>query len=245
MIQHKFGRNPRDFSKPALRLEDYVTASGLPAAPLCVDRASKVTSWPMYGNDSIGDCTIAAAGHMIQGWSAYANTEATIAQPDVITAYSAVSGYDPATGANDNGAQMSDVCAYWKNTGIGGHKIAGYAALGDPTDLTLLRQVLNTFGTVYVGINCPQSAQQEFGQIWEYDPASPIAGGHAISLQQTVTGQNGIFHFTTWGALQKATIAFVEHYVEEAWCVVSNDWITANGTSVEGLNLTQLLADMP
>jgi hypothetical protein len=32
--------------------------------------------------------------------------------------------------------------------------------------------------------------------------------------------------------------------VEEAWVVVTEDWIGANGTSPEGLDLQQLLADM-
>jgi len=183
---------------------------------------------------------------MIQGWTAFANTEVTIAQSSVIQAYSAVSGYDPETGANDNGAQMQDVCAYWKQTGVGGHKIAGYAAFGDPTDLTLMRQVLNTFGTVYLGINCPYSALDQFdaGQPWSYVSGSPIDGGHAIPLQQVVTAQIGIYHVVTWGRLQRATISFMEHYVEEAWCVVSQDWIDANGTTIEGLDLTRLLSDM-
>lgn len=240
----KHGRLPRDTSRHALRLEDYVAASGLPTAPLEVDRASKVASWPVYGNDTIGDCTCAAAGHMIQAWTAYAGTEVTLPQSDIITAYSAVSGYDPSTGANDNGAQLQDVCKYWQQTGVGGHKIAGYAALGDPTDLDLLRGVLSVFGAVYVGINCPESAQTQFGQVWEWEPSSPIDGGHAICLQQTVTDETGIMHFVTWGALQKATTAFVEHYVEEAWAVVSQDWVRANGTTIEGLDLAQLLADM-
>lgn len=240
----KLGRLPRDTTRPALTLENYLTGPGLPPAPLIVDRASKVSSWPMYSNDRIGDCTCAAAGHIIQGWTAYAGTESTVSNSAVLKGYEAVSGYNPVTGANDNGAQLQDVCKYWEQTGFAGHKLAGYAAFGDPTDLYLMRQVLNTFGTVYVGINCPESAQEQFGQVWEWEPNSPIEGGHAICLQQVVTDQIGINHFVTWGALQKATNAFVEHYVEEAWCVVSQDWIGANGTTIEGLDLTQLLSDM-
>ena len=254
----KYGRLPRDTDRPALTLENYLSAAGLPPAPLVVDRASKVPSWPMYMNGpdpdnqtlipknmgGIGDCTIAAAGHMIQGWTTYATTEITISALDVLLAYEHVSGFNPVTGANDNGAQMQDVLAYWKGTGIATHKIAGYAAFGDPTDLTLMRQVLNTFGTVYVGVNLPESAEEEFGNIWTYESSSPIVGGHAICLQQVVTGQIGVNHVVTWGRLQKATNAFMEHYTEEAWAVVSQDWIDANGTTIEGLDLTRLLSDM-
>lgn len=248
----KYGRLPRDFSKPALALENYLTdkADGtLPPAPLQVDRASKVSSWPMYGNDTIGDCTCAAIGHMIQAWTAYAGAEVTVPQSSVIGLYSAVSGYNPATGANDNGAEMSDVLAYMKSTGIKDsagkvHKVAGYAAFGDCTDIPLMKQVLNVAGSVYTGINCPASAQTEFGQVWTYEPSSPIEGGHCIDLQLVAGGGVGAQSFVTWGALQKATIGFIEHYVEEAWFVVSQDYIDANGTTIEGLDLQSLLADM-
>lgn len=262
MTQFKYGRQPRDFSKPALRLEDYLSAGGLPPAPLVVDRASKVASWPMYMNgpdpqnppaslNGLGDCEIARYGHFIQAATAYASGKmVTVPDSSILTAYEAVAGYDPQTGANDNGSTTQEALAYFQKTGLldssgNAHKIAGYAAFGDPTDLDLMRQILNSFGTVFVDINCPQSAQQQFGQIWEYVPGSPDEGGHAIDLQQVVTDEDGILHFVTWGALQKATISFVEHYTADAWCVVSNDWIDANGTSIEGLNLTQLLADMP
>lgn len=252
----KRGRLPRDPARFAPRLEDYVhgplRAAGLPPASGAIDRCSQVSDWPMYANDQIGDCTIAGAAHMFAAMCVYAGyPEPEFSDQEIITAYSAVSGYDPVTGANDNGADMQTVLEYLKNTGMTDttgktHKVAGYAAFGNPADEVLLAQVLNTFGSVYVGVNLPQSAEQEFagGRPWDWQPSSPIAGGHCIALQERAVGGTGVLRYVTWGAVQRTTRGFQRHYAEEAWAVVSADWIAANGTTIEGLGLEQLLSDL-
>jgi len=48
----------------------------------------------MYSNDTIGDCTCAAAGHMIEAWTALASGKTvTVTTAAVVKAYSAISGY--------------------------------------------------------------------------------------------------------------------------------------------------------
>ena len=261
MPSYRLGRIPRDTSRWAPALEDYLRTgpatgtAGLEAVADSedVDRATKVTSWPMYANDRIGDCTLAAMGHSLTAMGVSAgNGQALFDDPEIIKAYSAVSGYDPATGANDNGAQMQDVLAYMRSTGMTDtsgkvHQVIAYAALRSPADPTLLSRCLATFGTVYTGINCPQSAEDQFQKgPWIYDPGSPILGGHAISLhrRKPYGSQVGVFDFSTWGALQWATIPFIAHLVEEAWIFITADWLEANGASVDGISLSQLESDM-
>jgi hypothetical protein len=228
--------------KPRLVIDHYLDTAALPAPPAVVDRASKVTSWPMYGNDSIGDCTCATVGHEIQAWTAYAGTEATIPESAVIQAYSAVSGYDPATGANDNGANVQDVLSYWRKTGVGGHKIAGFAELGGIDNLTLAKQCLEIFGTVYLGINVPQSAMDQFhaGEPWTYTGDQNIIGGHAIPVQKWETDVLGEIEVVTWGQRQRMTRRFWHNYVEEAWVVFSPDWLEANGGTPSFYNIDQI-----
>ena len=269
----KFGRLPRDTTRFAPALEDYLRthpktgATGLEhvADSEDVDRASKVTTWPLYCNgdgdpgnppaspDGIGDCTIAEMGHAFTALGVYAGKpQVLFDDAAIIQAYSDVSGYDPQTGNNDNGCQMQDVLAYCRTTGIPDtagnvHKVLAYAALRNPGDITLLSRVLKTFGYAYIGIDCPASAQDEFGQSpWTYVPGSPILGGHAIGLhrRQPYGSRVGVFDMASWGALQPATISFLTHYVTEAWCVVTQDWIEANGSSCDGISLSQLEADM-
>ena len=229
---------------PRLVLEHYLDTSALlPPSPV-VDYASQVASWPMYGNDRIGDCTCAAAGHMIQAWTDYATTEVTIGESDVIQAYSAITGYNPATGAGDNGANEQDVLNYWRKTGIGGHKIGGFAELASLDNLTLAKQCLEVFGTIYLGINVPQSAMDQFraGEPWAWTGDTNIIGGHAVPVQYWGTHETGEIEVVTWGKRQRMTRRFWLNYVEEAWVVFSPDWLEANGQSAGGDDLSQLRA---
>lgn len=239
----KFGRKPYDYNKPTVHLENYLTGS-LPPAPKVIDRATKVKTWPMYLNDKIGDCTIAAAGHEIEAWTAYANVENLITNTSVLSVYEQISGYNPDDPSTDTGCEVTDVLKYWQKTGIGGHKIAAWAEI-DAGNITLMKQVLNVFGSVYLGINFPASADDQFnaGKPWSYVAGSPIEGGHAIPIQRWDDGHVGSIEVVTWGVLQRMTLGFARHYVEEAYVVVSQDWITANGDSIEGLSLPELIAD--
>jgi hypothetical protein len=256
----KLGRKPMDPALPRLTLEKYLSPrtalsrAGLPPVPASqdVDRASKVTSWPMYLNDTLGDCTIAGEGHMFGAWSEYATGTEALFSDDVIQGtYSRVSGYVPGDPSTDTGCMMSDVLADARGTGMTDtsgktHKVAGYAAFGNPADEDLLGQVLDVFGSVYVGINVQAQIEKEFAdnKPWTWAPGQPVVGGHAICLQRRLGSGKARLEYVTWGALQAATSGFQAHAAEEAWAVVTEDWLTANGSSVEGLDLEQLLADM-
>ena len=243
----KLGRKPPDYSKPRLWLEDYKTAA-LPAPTYPVNRAAGV-AWPMYMNDSIGDCTCAGIAHAVDAWTFLAGRgEALFADSTIQSLYSAVSGYVAGDASTDNGASMQSVLAYMQATGItdinaNSHKISAYAQLVN-VDQAHLNYALNNFGSVYVGINCPQSALDQFGhgQPWTYVQGSAIAGGHAIVLQQMDSADS--LGFVTWGKLQSTSWDFCSHYVEEAWVALSPDWIESSGKTITGLDLAGLQADM-
>ena len=100
----KLGKLSPRHDPRTLHLANYLHPDVLPKIPVQKDWSGKVPSWPMMANNAIGDCTTAAAGHMIMEWTANAGTEIVPSDTDIIAAYSAISGYDPQTGANDNGA---------------------------------------------------------------------------------------------------------------------------------------------
>lgn len=256
----KYGRLPLDPTRRRLTLEKYLdpraplSRSGLPPVPLTqdVDRASAVQSWPMYLNDQLGDCTIAGIGHMYGAWTTYGCGHEALFSDDVIQGtYSRVGGYVPGDPDTDQGCVMAEVLADQKANGMTDvtgkvHKVVGYAAFGNPADEMLLGQVLDVFGTVYVGINVQQQMEDEFAnqEPWTWDPAAGTVGGHAICLQRRLGDGGAPLEYVTWGALQPATTSFQANAAEEAWAVVTEDWLQANGTTVEGLDLQQLLADM-
>lgn len=237
------GRKPRRDDPRTLALATYATA--LPAPPKSVDWLTAVPAWPMYANDHIGDCTIAAAAHLIQAWTEYAlGADTEVTDADVVAAYSAVSGYDPATGDNDNGAVELDVLNFWRRTGIGGHKITAYVKINH-RNTTEVRQAIHLFGGVYIGARLPLAAQDQIGHLWQptTGPGSRAGswGGHAVNVSaydpKTLT-------CITWGQPQPMTWSWWRRYVDEAYAIVTVDQLNKTGTSPDGLNTAQLLADL-
>jgi hypothetical protein len=262
-VPFKRGYLPRDFSKPAPTFESYLTAAHefgttdpLPNSPSYVDRESKVSAWPMYKNDTVGDCTVAAVLHMVASFTAFSGSVpggAMFTDDEAIKIYSAVSGYNPVTGANDNGATLASVCQYMVKIGatdVNGkvHKFAAWAEVGDYTNTSLLKRITNAFGTAYLAIDFPDSAMTQFndGLPWTYVAGSPNDGGHAIPLQYSAenTGTMDDETIITWGAEWKMNEAFWHHQGVEAVAVVSADDVNVtSGTNPAGLALTQLVSD--
>ncbi|HUY25412.1 MAG TPA: hypothetical protein VMV09_08950, partial [Candidatus Saccharimonadales bacterium] len=129
--------------------------------------------YPIDGNDQFGDCTMAGVAHLIAAWDADVN------EPDPIPdAQEVVATYFELSGGQDTGLNEANVLQAWRSQGLFGRKIAAYAPV-DPRNIVELHQAVAFYGGCYLGIQCPQSAQQQFasGQPWTYDPSSPIEGG--------------------------------------------------------------------
>lgn len=237
-VYGKLDPNPVE-THPRVRLSDHLT---LVEPPVVVDWASKVQTWPMYDNDRIGCCTCAGLGHAVQAWTTYGKGDTvTLPLSAVIGLYSAVSGYDPRTGANDKGAIEQNVLAYVQKYGIGGHKIRAFAQVNHK-DLNEMKLALEFFGTVYVGFQVPQSAEIEFhaNQVWDVRPGSPIVGGHAVDIQKW---DADYIYCVTWGRLQAMTPEFWLSYGDEAWVIITDDWLNDKGLSPAGLNVVELLKE--
>jgi hypothetical protein len=181
-------------------------------------------------------------------WTYYATGAARIlSDNDILVAYEAVGGYQPGHPETDNGAYMLNVLQYWRNTGIAGHKILGYASV-DYTNVDEMRWAIQTFGNVYLGIALPITAQAPgnwvVGTDGIYAPGNQPGswGGHAIAL---MAGSPLTFSFPTWNEKLKMSHNFLSDYAEEAYVVLAPEWIAANnGLAPSGLNLAQLQADI-
>lgn len=134
-----------------------------PPAPRSVDWTAKIPSWPMFSNDTLGDCTAAAAAHMIQCWTANAGNVFTPADAQVIAAYSATGHYIPGNAATDQGAVELDVLNFWRQQGIAGHKIDAYVSFS-ARNFEHTRAAINIFGGIYIGLALPLSAQSQ--DVW-------------------------------------------------------------------------------
>lgn len=246
----KLGRLPARHDKRDLKLSTYLKATGLPPIPNAADWGGKVASYGMLANDSVGDCTCAGAGHAEQVWTANAGIETTVTDQDALTAYSAITGYDPsqtdASGNNptDQGANMTDVLNYWRQTGIAGEQIASYVSV-DWTNPAEVSTALYLFGVLYIGVNLPQSAMDAFGagQPWTNTTDTNIVGGHCVILVGYDLGAQTA-KLVTWGREITASLAWVKQYCEEAYAIASEFWEEAAGQSPSGINWQQLQVDL-
>ena len=247
MIDHsqmKLGKMAARHDKRTLQLAAYLKTN-LPKPPATKTWSSKVSHWPMYGNDTLGDCTCAAAGHQIQAWTADAQKkEVDVSDAAVLTMYEAVSGYRPGHPDTDNGAVELDVLKYWRKTGIGGHRIGAFMAVS-PQSTMLVKDGVYLFGSIYTGIELPITAQRQ--KVWDVPPGGAVGngypgswGGHAVPVLDY--GMRGLT-CVTWGALQQMTWAFVQTYMSEAYAILSQDFLNA-GKAPNGFDLAQLQADL-
>lgn len=242
-------RDPRQ-----LQFAKYLDAAAvLPAIPDEVDYGSAVPSWPMYGNDQLGDCTCAAAGHMVQAWSQAAGGMKTMDDADVERMYwetgDPPSGSGTPGGSTDDGRAETGVLDYWRQQGIAAgeswcDRIDAYAAV-DPQNADHVKAAVYLFGGSYIGVALPATAQGQ--QVWDVVPDAGAAGqpgswgGHAVPI---VSFDADGLVVVTWGALLRMTWAFLAEYVDEAYAVVSPDFLGASGASPDGFDLQALETDL-
>lgn len=239
----RLGKRAARHDPRTLRLASFLTP--LPVPPPRIDWSLGVNDWGTMQNDAIGDCTIAAAGHMIQAWTTNNGAELVLPDSTIVAEYSAITGYVPGDESTDNGAVELDVLNYWRKTGIGGHKIAGYVSL-TPKNRDHVRLSVDLLGGCYLGISLPKTIlDQEMWTVPESGPVGDAApgslGGHAVPVVNY--GPAGIV-IVTWGKLVTMTWEFFNEYVDEAYGILSPDWADGTKTAPSGFDFATLQQDL-
>src|SRR6185312_8303554 len=112
-------------------------------------------------NGTLGDCTIAAKGHIRQIWTA--NNGPMVTTPDsvILADYERVDGYKDGDASTDNGGVMSDVNTAWAAPGgVAGAQIdrvipIRYQVLDD------IMKSVDRYGFADCGLALPLSAQNQ------------------------------------------------------------------------------------
>jgi hypothetical protein len=244
-MQFKLGKKPPVHDERTLLFGAYLAPS-LPQPPAAVNYGSKVKAWPMYDNDRYGDCTCAAAGHMIQNWTASAGKQVTPPDATVLRLYEHFVGTPPPP---DEGCNMLDVLKYWRKHGLDRHKITAFAAL-EPNNKVQLRDAIYMFGSAYIGVALPEFAVS--GDMltipWQVPPQGPVGkaapnqnNGHCIPA---VGYDARNVYVITWGEMKAMSWRFYDAYADESFAVLSTDWKTADGTPVTGFSFDALERDL-
>jgi hypothetical protein len=247
----KLGKRAARFDPRTLKMARYIEIAGAPPAPpLAIDWLANVSSWPMYMNDVLGDCVEAAGGHMVELWEKYTNSNKP--QPtnsQIVQAYSGAGGYVPGDPSTDQGTDMLSFLKYWRSTGIGGHKILAFVSL-KRGDLAELRQAIWLFGAAIIGVQLPVSVQNlnewsvPDGLSGDYAPGS--WGGHCVPVGAYNEQLPGRLRnkLVTWGSVIPMSDYFYYCYCDEAYAVLSQDWIDTNGLAPNLFDLDLLQSDL-
>lgn len=265
-VAGKRGKLPYNPDKPNIKLRrQHFSAlapwrTTLPPTPSSLDRLTAVLraldGLPMYGNADYGDCVWAMIGHAIQVMT-YANwgaaEEQTVTVDALLKGYHDVTGFDPSDPNTDQGTNIQDALDYWRKTGIrrvdgSMDQILAFAEI-DHTDLEMMKHAISIFDVVLVGVNLPQSAEEQFAQKkpWTLVKGSPVLGGHAIldGGYNTVNSVGDLEHLdATWGNDTRIEQDFWNECVEETWIVITKNLMAKNGgAGPSGFNMNIFAED--
>lgn len=225
-----------------LRELGFYAAGRLPAAPASVEPPRVTpdpdgTPWGVLGNDQWGDCGVAGLTH---GFMCDASITGEAEQfPDAAANISYYLGY---TGGDDTGVVLSAFLRYVKQHGFSGHSVSAYAPVG-VHDIPTLQFAVNAYGFAYTGITVTQNMMDAFdaGDAWvQADTRGEVLGGHCVP----VVGYDSTYlYVVTWGQLQAVAYPAWHHASDEAWAVITGEFVTRNGDG-RGVSLAALQADL-
>jgi hypothetical protein len=246
-MTYQLGKNRPVVDDRTLRFATYVKPSP-ESPPAAVSYGAKVHDWPMYYNDQYGDCTCAAAGHMIQNWTANAAAEVTVPPPSVLSFYEHFVGTPPPP---DKGCDMLSVLRYWRKAGIDEHKVLAFTSI-DLQNQAQAQTACWLFGSIYIGVALPDFTVppnvDPFTIPWVVPPGGPVGNaapnpdnGHCIPA---VSYDDDNLYVVTWGEIKTMSWEFYNAYAIESYAVISHDFIDGKGLDPAGFDLAALEADL-
>jgi hypothetical protein len=237
----RFGKHPPKVDYRSLRLRDYLT-NDLPAPPAAVNKLTQVYTklgisdpavlFPMDGNDTLGDCTIAALAHAVTTYSGL------IGKKDIMAKAAAVKLYMHLTGGVDSGLNELDVLNYWRQNKVAGDRIMAYATI-NPKNHTHVQQAIQIFGGVYLGFQVQQNCVQEFNNHQPWTPGPLTNDGHAV---YAVAYDPNYVTVLTWGNTQQASWAWWDECVDEAYAILPPE--AKHAGFAPGFDFAQLQSDL-
>jgi hypothetical protein len=231
-------------------LDKLITANeGMPAP----DWGREVAEWAMLANgppgipaapSGVGDCTAVAACNASNLWGSY-NPPVTYAiDADALGLYHQVCPtFDPATGAGDNGALITDVLSLWLTEGFqcGGQvsRLSAYPTV-DPKNHAHVQAAIWAFGCVDIGLDIYTGDEACFDNGVALDQITgPLEGSHCIL---GVGADTGGVKAITWAGTMSLTWEGWDARVVECYGLLSPRWLAA-GKAPQGLDLDAMLAE--
>lgn len=241
MNQFRFGKQAPKRDYRTLKLKNYLTSKLAPPKPSYdilpsvyekLNSSDVAALFPMDGNDTYGDCTIAALAHAITIYSGLISTRKVWPKQNVVKLYMHL------TGGIDSGLNELDVLNYWRSNKVDGDKIFAYTSI-DVKNLTHVKQAISLFGGVYLGFQVQENCVKDFQAGKPWTPGRLTHEGHAVYV---VGYDEASVTVLTWGNIQKATWEWWDECVDEAYAILPPEAASENFNP--GFDFNQLKADL-
>ena len=244
MPAYRFGKLPPKIDYRTLRFKDYVTPTLAPPPPADnvltrpkgvyhqLGTTDPTALYPMDGNDTLGDCTIAALAH------AETTFNGMIGKKSIMSRQAVVKLYMHMTGGVDSGLNELDVLNYWRQHKVSRDEIIAFIRIA-PRNHTHIEQAIHLFGGVYLGFQVQEKCLQEFDAHKPWTPGKLTTDGHAVfAVGYDHTGVTVL----TWGNIQQGTWAWWDECVDEAYAILPPEAMKPD--FAPGFDLAQLKADL-
>jgi hypothetical protein len=208
-------------------------------ADTCDFAKRMVEPWGMMANDQYGNCVFAGFGHLVQGQSVNARGVArTIPDATLLGWYGDVTGFDPKKPSTDNGTVPLDALKCLTRKG----EIVAYGRV-DPDNDAHVVAALQLFGGLYASYALPLAWQGQdtwgIGQDTRGNWEPYSWGGHMVN--HVGHDRRCDLDTITWGRRVTVTNAARRTYCRELYAVITEDWLQANGASIQGFDLAGLI----
>lgn len=205
-----------------------------PAHPLSADHLAGISGWVLGGNDRYGTCgPVSVANSAVLTWHWLLGADITVSDAQIFDLYrrSGNPSFNPATGAGDNGVDMTVMLAELVRNGVGITHPDGTAEIvkpvcfaSHPTDPQTVQAVTSIFGFDLFGMDLKvaQQAQTAAG-LWDYVARSSEWGGHATcggAYTGSAAARTADEKLITWAQVVGTTDAFLTRQLQEGYVVV-------------------------
>jgi hypothetical protein len=226
--------HPADKSKRVMFTS--VFGADRPPAEPARDWTDGETSRPEFGNDKVGDCTIAAVANIIIG-----SLKESFGKEWYPTTEEALALYYKLTGGADTGLVIEDVLKYVMNNDAFGHHFIGTAAI-DPGDVGNIKRAVDWFGCVDLGVSLPKAWLDT--DKWTMDGYFALSpkwkpgswGGHSVCSEKY---DADFLYVWSWGEIIPVSWDAVGLYFDSVDAVLTASWIH-RGRSPANLDLSVL-----
>lgn len=213
-----------------------VFGTDLPTPAAARDWTDGEKARPDFGNNTVGNCTIAAIANIIVG-----ALKKSFSKEWYPTTGDVLSIYYKLTGGKDTGLVIEDVLKYVMNNGAFGHHFIGTAAI-DPGNVADIKRAIDWFGCIDLGAGLPKAWMN--ADKWTMDGYFALSlrwrpnswGGHCMCAEKY---DEEFLYVWSWGTLIPVSWDAVGLYFDTADAVLSASWIR-DGKSPGALDLSIL-----